>query len=476
MVLTAALSSCIKGNRESYDICYTVSFEPESHYVDVLMKYVPSKARHRYITFKMPVWAPGYYIIMDYPKYLTGFEANDQDGNSLEWRKSGKNAWMVKETDTVLVSYKVYADAVSVADSRVTEDAAFIAPGGVFMYKDIDHPVSVRFNLPEGWNKISTALSFNDGVYEAPDFDVLYDSPVMTGNHYTEFLEQDGHVYEFAVQTPQGFEESHIADDFLAGVREAVKIFGDTPYDSYHLLLLGRGPGGLEHQASQADYTSGHWDFETRREYLSILKFLTHEYFHNYNVKAIRPIELGPFDYDREVFTPMLWVSEGFTCYYESVLLERAGIITGQEHLDYIAGYIKGTESTGGRKQMSLRQSSYDIWLNFFNRSANASNVTISYYVKGPVIGFLMDLKIRQLSGGEKCLDDLMNLLYWRYYKEKGRGFTEEEFWKSAEEVAGGSLGQIRRYVDTTEEIDYDSILTPSGYSLDRTTWTLTKN
>ncbi len=476
LVLAVAFPSCCKGTKGAYDISYVVSFEPESHYIDVQMQYIPQKAKSGTVTFKMPVWAPGYYTIMDYPKYLTGFEAYRPDGSPLEWSKSGKNAWVVKDADTVKVSYKVYADAMSVADSRVQEDAAFIAPGGVFLYKDIGHPVSVRFILPEGWSKVSTALAFDDGVYRAPDFDVLYDSPVLAGNHYTEFREQDGHIYEFAVLTPQGFEESHIADDFLAGVREAVKIFGDTPYDSYHLLLLGKGPGGLEHQASQADYTSGHWDFDTRGEYIRTLKFITHEYFHNYNVKAIRPIELGPFDYDGEVFTPMLWVSEGFTCYYESVLLQRAGIITAQEHLDFIARYIKDTESTPGRAHMSMRQSSYDIWLNFFNRSSNASDVTISYYVKGPVIGFLMDLKIRQLSGGEKSLDDLMNLLYWRYYKEKGRGFTEEEFWEAAEEVAEGSLEQIRRYTDTTEEIDYESILAPSGLTLDRTAWTLTQD
>jgi predicted metalloprotease with PDZ domain len=170
----------------------------------------------------------------------------------------------------------------------------------------------------------------------------------------------------------------------------------------------------------------------------------------------------------------LLWFSEGITCYYESVILERAGAETFQEHLDFLAGYIKDTENTEGRKHMSMRQSSYDIWLNFFNRSANSSETTISYYVKGPVIGFLMDLQIQTISVGTKSLDDLMNLLYWRYYKEKGRGFTEEEFWAAAEEVAGGSLEQIRRYVDTTEEIDYDSILEPAGFHLDKESWTLT--
>ena len=473
MASLVILASCSKERCTPYDISYRISFEPEKHYIDVRMHYAPSKPAKDKVTFKMPVWAPGYYLIMDYPKYLSDFEVNDASGKPVRWEKSGKNSWIIDRTDTLDIHYRVFADAMSVADSRVTSEGAFVAPNGVFLYEDIDHPVSVSVDLPDGWEKISTSLPLRGGAYAAVDFDVLYDSPFLIGNHLTRFFEQDGIVYEFAVQSAKGFDESPIAKDFLAGVREAVKIFGDTPYESYHLLLLGRGPGGLEHQSSQADYTSGSWDFNTRESYLSTLRFISHEYFHCYNVKAVRPVELGPFDYDKEVYTPLLWFSEGITCYYESVILERAGAETFQEHLDFLSGYIKDTQNTEGRKHMSLRQSSYDIWLNFFNRSANSSETTISYYVKGPVIGFLMDLRIRTLSGGTKSLDDLMNLLYWRYYKGEGRGFTEEEFWASAEEVAGGSLEQIRRYVDTTEEIDYDSILEPAGFHLDKETWTL---
>ena len=467
--------SCSRDSGNSYDIGYRMAFEPSGHYIDVQMRYIPSGRAKGTVTFRMPVWAPGYYTVIDYPKYLTGFDARTSSGEKLKWEKSGKDGWVVQKADTVVIEYKVFADAFSVADSRVTEESAFVAPNGVFMYVDVDHPVTLAIDLPEGWEKVSTSLECKDGIYSAPDFDVLYDSPILAGNHLTEYRELDGETYEFAVLTPEGFEESHIADDFLAGVKEAVKIFGDTPYDSYHLLLLGKGYGGLEHQSSQADYTSGTWNFETRDRYLSELRFLTHEYFHNYNVKAIRPVELGPFDYSREVFTPLLWFSEGITCYYESVLLERAGVETEEEHLAFLARYIKETESTEGRKHMSLRQSSYDIWLNFFNRSSNSSDVTISYYVKGPVIGLLTDAWIQASSGGTKSLDDLMNLLYRRYYKEKGRGFTEEEFWASVEEVAGKEAGGIRRYVDTTEEIDYDSILEPAGYHLDRDSWELTR-
>ena len=477
LVVLAALSCSRQAPSTSYTISYRVGIQPAEHYLNVEMTYVPSGKKPADVTFRMPVWAPGYYRIMDFPKYLSDFSATDGKGQPVRWEKTGKNGWKVDAADTLRIRYRVYANARSVAESRVQEDMAFIAPNGVFMHVqgDVKHPVDVSFDMPASWSRISTALDGKDGTYTAPDFDVLYDSPLLLGNHYSNTFEHEGHLYEFALETPQGFEESPIAQDFLKGVSASTALFGSTAYDHYHLLLLGPGGGGLEHQASQACYTAGHWDFDTRESYLSMLRFLTHEYFHNYNVKAIRPIELGPFDYDREVFTPMLWISEGFTVYYESKVLVDAGVETEQEHLDFLSSYIRDTQNTEGRRHMSMRQSSYDIWLNFFPAASNSGETTISYYVKGPVIGLLFDATIQRMTGGQRSLDDLMRLLYNRYYREQGRGFTEEEFWACAEEIAGGPVPELRRYVDTTDEIDYESILTPFGLTLDRTTWTLSK-
>lgn len=469
-------AACSGSGGFSYSIAYDISFQSEDHYICAEMTYVPENLDREDVRFSLPVWAPGYYVIVDYPKYLTDFAACDSSGKPLSWRKSGKNVWIVETADTVKVSYRIYADAWSIAESRVQGDIAFIAPNGVFMYADgdTDHPVDITVRLPEQWTRISTALPRDgEGVFHAPDFDVLYDSPMLIGNHYSRTYTHEGHDYEFALETPEGFEDTPMAEDFFKFVSQCSLIFGDVPYDSYHLLLMREGRGGLEHQASQACYTAGKWDFATREEYLEELRFFCHEYFHNYNVKAIRPIELGPFDYDREVFTPMLWVSEGFTCYYESLLLVRAGVQTMEEHLDYLSGFIRDLETSEGQKHMSLRQSSYDIWLNFFNTAANGRDVRISYYVKGPVMGLVFDAVIRNMTSGERCLDDLMRLLYDRYYKEKGRGFTEGEFWTAAEEVAGGVLEDLRLYVDTTRELDYNAILEPVGITLDSNGWVL---
>lgn len=473
--------SQVRTAKTDYDLDYSVSFEPSSHYIDVRMNYVPKGAVPDSVFLKMAVWSPGYYKIIDFPKYLTDFSASGKDGSALGWKKVGKNGWKVAGADTVSVSYRVFADEQSVVNSRVEDSVAFIAPAGVFMYVDgdVDHPADIKFTLPAEWKKISTALPVKDSSsreYTSPNFDVLFDSPLLIGNQYTKTISHNGHDYEFALETPKGFEESPIAGDFLKAVDEAVKMFGGkTAYDSYHLLLLRAGGGGLEHQASQADYTAGHWDFDTRAEYLSILHFLVHEYFHNYNVKAIRPIELGPFDYEKEVYTPMLWVSEGFSVYYEALLLVRAGIETEDEFLNFISDYIRTIEGSEGQHHMSLRQSSYDIWLNFFNMNANRRETVISYYDKGPVLGLLFDCTIKTMTNGEKSLDDLMRLLYDRYYEEKGRGFSETEFWQAAQEVAGGDVSLLRRYVDTTDGIDYESILGPAGLSLDRSTWTLSR-
>ena len=460
---------------------YVVELDTAKHYLNVELTYKPKDTKE--LTLKMPVWAPGYYLIMDFPKHLTDFAIQDINGREVNWRKEGKNAWVVPSTNgqALKISYRIYANARSVADSRVESHTAFIAPNGVFMYADDEkeEPVEVTYILPDNWKNASSGLKEKENTnakhrtFVANDFDILYDSPVLLGNHLVKTFTHEGHEYEFALETPEGFEESSFENDFKKMVTASTQMMGHVPYENYCLIHLGRGPGGLEHSNSQACYTSGTFRFPNPQSYLNYMAFTTHEYFHLYNVKAIRPIELGPFDYDREVHTPMLWVSEGFTVYYETQLMLRAGIVGKDYLLNDLSEYIRDTETTEGHRHMSLRQSSYDIWLNFFNRSANGNDVRISYYIKGPVLGLLFDIQLRELTKGKKSLDDLMRLLYNRYFLKEKRGFTEEEFWASAEEIAGVPLPTLRKYVDTTNEIDYDKMLAPAGLRLNKSNWKL---
>lgn len=479
VILLAVGVLCSAKGRGGAEMHYTVSLDTIGRYINVELRCIPEKGR-KDVLLKMPVWAPGYYMIQDFPKHLCDFSACDTEGNRLSWRKVGKNGWNVVMPGRggAVVRYRVFADERDVASSRIDGQSAFIAPNGVFMYVEgeVQHPVTVCYMVPDNWKSVSTGLLPDEGMsctYTVPNFDVLYDSPLLMGNHLVRKFSHEGHDYELALETPDGFEESGFEDSFRRIVSAATAMMGDVPYDNYTLIHMGKGNGGLEHLNSQACYTDGSFRFRDRDEWLNYLAFTTHEYFHLYNVKTIRPVELGPFDYDREVFTPLLWFSEGITCYYEAVLLQRAGLCSQDEMLEIISKYTRMDEPYEGHLHQSLRDYSYDIWLQFLSGDANSRDVTINYYFRGPVVGLIMDVEIQRLSGHRRSLDDLMRLLYTRFHKQRGRGFTEDEFWKAVDEVAGASMSHVRYFVDNAVDIDYERYLAPAGLTMDRSTWTI---
>jgi len=482
VVLVLLFTTACNHRPSDYQLTYTVCPDTAGHYLNVHLAYTSGGTLPRpgEVVLTLPRWAPGYYEMLDFAKHLTDFSAQDLSGKNLAWRKEGLNRWRVAlpEDGRAEVSYRIYANQRDVASSRVERDIAFVAPNGVFMYVDgqQDHAVTVRFQLPDGWRHIATGMRPHDNdscAFTPQNFDVLYDSPLLLGNFYTKRFTHEGHEYEFALETPEGAEEMHLEDNFRRIVTAATQLMGDVPYDNYCLIHMGQGGGGLEHLNSQACYTDGSYRFATRREEVKFLAFVAHEYFHLYNVKCIRPAELWPLDYDHEAITPMLWVSEGLTCYYEFRLLRNAGITTPDEALELLSTYFSLYAPHEGQRHQSLRQSSYDIWLNFMNHDGNVRDVRINYYFKGPVIGLLMDIDIRRKTQQQKSLDDVMRLLYRRYYHELQRGFTEEEFWDACAEVAGQPLTDVRHFVDTTDDIPYSDYLTDAGLRVDTATWSI---
>jgi predicted metalloprotease with PDZ domain len=231
---------------------------------------------------------------------------------------------------------------------------------------------------------------------------------------------------------------------------------------------MGEGMGGLEHRNSQAVFSSGRWyGLSDPEGYKGWLAFLAHEYFHLFNVKTIRPVALGPFDYTRENYTNMLWFSEGVTVYYEYLILNRAGILNSEECLERLQNDIAAYENIPGHLFQSATMASFDSWIQFFNRSENASNTTISYYDKGSALGMLLDLKIRYETKNEKSLDDVMRTLYYDFYKRENRGFTDKEFRDVCEKTAGCSLNEIFEYASTTRNVDYSKYLAYAGLDID---------
>jgi len=452
---------------------YTISMEnPNNHYFHISLDY--SGIKDNNTELKMPVWTPGYYMIMDYPKNVLNFRVTDASGKDLSWKKTTKNRWKINTAGvkSIHVSYDVYAFRVSVADSFLDDGRGFISPTGIYMYPAglKDHPVIVKVRPYEKFREVSTGLDPVQGkdlTFYAPDFDVLYDCPILAGNQEILKFESGGIPYTIAAENLGSLNRTELINDFRRIVETATSIVGEIPYRHYTFIMMNNGMGGLEHTNSMAVFTN-RLNSESGRIGNGRLSFIAHEFFHLYNVKTIRPIDLGPFDYDKENYTTMLWFSEGVTSYYENLILNRAGFFKREDVLKEMTSSISAYENVPGRLFQSVAASSFDSWMFFLNRSENAANTTISYYDKGCAVGMLLDLKIRYESGNLKSLDDVMRTLYTTYYKGKKRGFTDKEFREVCEKIAGKSLNEIfDSYIPTTNEIDYKKYLAYAGLTID---------
>jgi predicted metalloprotease with PDZ domain len=471
LLFLLAASLAFSAPREG-TMAFTVSMDlPNTHYYHVVFRCDGLKGETQ--DFKMPAWTPGYYMIMDYARNVLNFRAEDGAGKPLAWEKSAKNTWRVRSgrAASITVSYDVYAFGRSVAESNLDDSQGFISSTGVFMHVAgrIQHPVTIVFKPGPNWNRIATGLDPVEGqpnTYSAPDFDILYDCPILIGNLEILPFEVRGIPHAFAGVNLGAFDREKFVSDLKRMVAAAASLIGEIPYSHYVFLSIGPGGGGLEHLNSVA-LTFNASGLSTPAGYKSWLSFVSHEYFHHYNVKRIRPFALGPFDYDRENYTNMLWVSEGITVYYEDIVLNRAGILGREEVLERFRSSIARYENTSGHLFQSATQSSFDTWIRFFNRGGNAANTTISYYDKGAALGLLLDLKIRNETKNRKSLDDVMRTLYQKFYREKKRGFTDAEFREVCESTAGVPLAEIFEYASTVKDIDYPKYLACAGLEID---------
>jgi predicted metalloprotease with PDZ domain len=429
-------------NAQTLDpIRYTLSFPaPHTHYVDVEAT-VPT-ARKPEVDLMMAVWTPGSYLVREFSRQVEGLAARG-GGTPLRVTKTEKNHWRIETAGapTITVAYRVYGREMTVRTNYVERQFALL--NGAATYLTLTEPRAkrpheVRLTLPAAWKITMTALPAVPGGaahhYRAEDFDTLVDSPILAGNPA---------VYERDVEKI---------------VREAVRMWGSAPYEKYVFLnLITEGSGGLEHKNSTVLMTS-RWATSTRERYRSWLKLVSHEFFHAWNVKRLRPIELGPFDYDQEVYTTGLWVAEGVTDYYGDLIVRRAGLSDDAEYLQDLSQLVRSLQTTPGRLVQPIETASFDAWIRHYRPDENSPNVAISYYTKGAVLGFLLDAKIRKATNDAKSLDDAMRLAYQRFSGPKG--YTAQEFRKTVHDVAGMDFGSWWHTVlETTTELDYTEAL-----------------
>ena len=460
-------------------IRYVLSMpQPQTHYFEVDMRLqnaakATEATKNGYFDLKMPVWTPGSYLIREYAKNVEGFTA--QTGTQpVRTEKVSKNTWRIyTKADDVTVRYRVYAYEFSVRNSFLDDTHGYLNGASIFLYSNAlkNNVLQVQVVPFTGWKKVATgmkAVPNAEFTFEAPNYDILVDSPMEIGNHETITFTATNVPHTVAMYGNVQYDAAKLAADYKRVCETAATVVGEHPCTDYTFIVhhTNVGGGGLEHLNSTTLQTN-RVAYANEANYKGFLTLVAHEYFHLWNVKRIRPIALGPFDYETENYTHMLWLSEGCTSFYEDYILRRAGFHTPEEYLRVVAGDMSGVENTPGNRVQSAAESSFDAWIKYYRPNENSANSTVSYYSKGAVLGSLLNLAILASTDGQRSMDDLMRYLYQEYYKKQKRGFTDDEFRRAAEQIAGKPLPDFfDNGVNGTGPLNYNAYFEPVGLRL----------
>jgi predicted metalloprotease with PDZ domain len=445
--------------------------DPVSHEIEVTMD-VPALADRREIDLVFPAWAPGSYLVRDFARHLYDLRFTDAAGQPIATTRLDKQRWrLVTGGRAVRARYRVFAFEQSVRTSFFDDSHAFWNGTSLFFHIDgaQDRPHEVTVKAPRGW-RVATALpAGKTGAYRAASYDELADSPFEVGTHAELAFRVRGTRFEVALYGRTNADRGRLVADLRRVVTATGALFGGFPFERYLFIvhaLPARG-GGLEHAASATLDIAG-MSFEDERGYQAFAELAAHEFFHAWNVKRIHDRVLGPFDYARENYTRLLWFHEGFTEYMEGVILLQAGLLTAKRYLADLADEWGKYLARPGRNVTPLSELSFEAWIKLYKPADNHVNRTVSYYEKGKWAGLVLDLMIRQATGGRRGVPDLFRRL-WRDFGRAGRGLGVEDVRAAAEAVAGRSLGAyFDRYIDGTEELPVPALLRRAGVEVAR--------
>ncbi|HZU99321.1 MAG TPA: PDZ domain-containing protein [Planctomycetota bacterium] len=426
------------------------------------------------VTLALPVWAPGSYKVRDFSKGFLELQARDPaSGRALVAEKTRKNAWRVTldGARSVEVASKVYGFELSVRTNHVDDRHAFVNGTNTFLHVEgeLDRPVELEVQPPEGW-EVACALERVPAPgfhYRAKDYDELADSPIEIAKFDRFTFEHAGVPHEIVISGGGNRPSRSFTDDIKKIVATEVALWGELPCPRYSFIvhLFQRGQGGLEHKNSTAvQYPRTR--LRKKKDYERFLSLVAHEYFHLWNGKRLRPKPLGPFDYEREVYTGALWLVEGVTAYYDELILARAALMQGERYLELQADRLRALMDTPGRTRQSLSEASFDAWIKYYQRDENAPNSQVSYYEKGQLVAMILDLEIRSKTGSRRSLDDIVREL-WRRYGSQDKGYEEKDLEPLFSEVAGFDLRPFfQAYIHGTEEPDWQRSVGLAGLEL----------
>jgi predicted metalloprotease with PDZ domain len=448
----------------------------------------------------LPAWIPGSYMVREFARNIVRIEAHSATAagvKKIPLKKCDKHSWQAARCDGPLtLTYQVYAWDLSVRTAHLDQTHAFFNGTSVFLrvLGREQSPHIVDIQRPQGdafkaW-RVATALPelkakrYGFGTYIAGDYDELIDHPVELGNFALQTFEAHGVPHDIVVtgQVPN-LDLRRLADDLKPVCEAQIALFEPktkrAPMQRYVFMTLavGDGYGGLEHRASTALICArSDLPVKGRAEqtdgYRTYLGLCSHEYFHTWNVKRIKPAAFAPYDLQAENYTSLLWLFEGFTSYYDDLMLVRSGLIDADAYFKLLAKTVNGVLRGSGRGKQSVAESSFDAWVKYYRQDENATNAIVSYYTKGSLVALGLDLTIHAGTGGKKSLDDVMRALWQRYGRNffsagGGRGIEESDVQALFEEVSGLRLAPFfKRYVHGVEDVPLAALLAPFGIAL----------
>ena len=445
----------------------------------------------------LPAWIPGSYMIREFARHIVRIEAH-AGHRPVRLEKLDKHTWLAAPcAGPLTIEYEVYAWDLSVRAAHLDETHGFFNGTSVFLRVQGSNAArhEIEIMRPAGrayaaW-RVATSLpraaatpALGFGAYFAGSYDELIDHPVEMGDFALGKFSACGVPHEVVITGRHDCELARLTADLKKVCEAQIRLFHsaratarDVPFDRYVFLVLavGDGYGGLEHRASTALICSRNDLPEAGMKgstegYRTFLGLCSHEYFHAWNVKRIRPAAFAPYDLRRENYTRLLWAFEGITSYYDDLMLVRAGLITQTEYLDTIARAIRNVLCGPGRLKQSVADSSFDAWIKYYRQDENAPNSIVSYYAKGALVALCLDLLLRAGTRGERSLDDVMRLL-WREYGARDLGVPEDGIEEAAYTIGGAALKPklrvfFRDAVHGTRDLPLASLLRDAGFKL----------
>jgi predicted metalloprotease with PDZ domain len=455
------------------DIEYLIRLTaPHTQMVEIQM--VIRNVSNAALDVALPVWRPGRYEVLDPAGTLRNVRASTADGPRLPIVKLDKTTWRIQTQGRaeIHIAYEIYASVLGNRTRHVDDTHAFLSGATVFFYvpdrRNETH--LVRIEAPDGW-KVATGLEEVEGnpfVRLASGYDVLADSPFEIGLHDVIPFHVQGKLHEIVLWGNARYDATRLTNDLTKIIESEAAIFGDMPYSRYVFLthVSPDARGGTEHLNSTIMQTTPR-AFEDEGAYKSFLGLVSHEMFHTWNVKQLRPAALNPYQYAKESYTDLLWLAEGTTSYYDDLILVRCGFESPNAYLAMLSESIDTLRRRPGARVQSVAESSFDAWIKFNRPNPDDVNSTVSFYTAGALVSLLLDMSLRTITSNAVSLDDVLREMY-RGFPLSGPGYTTEDLIDILNRLSKNSFDEFFvRHVSGTEIYPFEEVLSVVGLELE---------